>query len=162
MEERGKKGKIKKKLCMDVALTYLGTRMRSETEMRRYLEKRAYRADEIEQTIERLQGYGYIDDAAFAREMIRCKTALRPMGKQALRHALYKAGLDKSTIEESLETYEDAEEQGACDALCEKLMKKNGLERPGLAKTQRALAARGFSYEMVNQAMQKWRGIEWE
>ena len=160
--EKPERKKRKKKLCMDAALTYLGTRMRSESEMRMYLKKKEYREDEIDQTIERLKGYRYIDDLAFAKEMVRCKTALRPMGKRALWHALYKAGLDKQIIEKSLLDYPDEQEQKACDALCEKLMQKNGMDRQGLAKTQRALAARGFSYEMVSQAMQKRSGTEWE
>ena len=46
--------------------------------------------------------------------------------------------------------------------MCEKLMEKNGTERTGLAKTQRALAARGFGYETVSRAMQAWKGAEWE
>ncbi len=160
--DRPVKKQKKKKLCMDAALTYLGTRMRSEYEMRSYLQKKQYREDEIEQTIERLKGYGYIDDLAFAKEMIRCKTAIRPMGKRALHYALYKAGVDKDTIEEGLAAYPDKAEQEACDVLCEKLMLKNGTDRQGLAKTQRALAARGFGYEMVSKEMQKRSGIEWE
>ena len=60
----------KKKLCMDAALTYLGTRMRSEREMLTYLKKKEYTPDEINQTMERLKGYGYIDDLAFAKELI--------------------------------------------------------------------------------------------
>lgn len=161
MDQLEKKPK-KKKLCMDAALTYLGARMRSECEMRAYLLKKEYREDEIEQTIERLKGYRYIDDLAFGKELVRCKTAIRPMGKRALRHALYKAGLAKETIEESLSIYSEEAEQEACDALCEKLMKKNGMERQGLAKTQRALASKGFGYEQVSKAMQKRSGIEWE
>ena len=54
--DRPVKKQKKKKLCMDAALTYLGTRMRSEYEMRSYLQKKQYREDEIEQTIERLKG----------------------------------------------------------------------------------------------------------
>ncbi len=160
--DQPKKKNRKKKLCMDAALTYLGTRMRSEYEMRCYLQKKEYREDEIEQTIERLKGYRYIDDLAFAKELIRCKTAIRPMGRRALAHALYKAGVDKMTIEDSLSSYSDEAEQAACEALCEKLMQKNGTERPGLAKTQRALAARGFGYELVSKAMQRRSGAEWE
>ncbi|MFR4008174.1 MAG: hypothetical protein ACLT0Y_01820 [Christensenellales bacterium] len=52
---------------MDAALTYLGTRMRSEREMLTYLKKKNT-PDEINQTMERLKGYGYIDDLAFAKE----------------------------------------------------------------------------------------------
>ena len=152
----------KKKLCMDAALTYLGTRMRSEREMLTYLKKKEYTPDEINQTMERLKGYGYIDDLAFAKELIRCKTALRPMGRRALQQALYKAGIEKTLIEQSLESYSEEQEQEACRALCEKLMKKNGTERTGLAKTQRALASRGFGYETVSRAMQAWKGAEWE
>ena len=66
------------------------------------------------------------------------------------------------TIEDSLSSYSDEAEQAACEALCEKLMQKNGTERPGLAKTQRALAARGFGYELVSKAMQRRSGAEWE
>ena len=67
--DRPVKKQKKKKLCMDAALTYLGTRMRSEYEMRSYLQKKQYREDEIEQTIERLKGYGYIDNNRYNRDL---------------------------------------------------------------------------------------------
>ncbi len=144
-----------KKLCMDAALSYLEFRMRSEEEMRRHLSKKEYRDDEIEQTIERLKGYGYIDDKAFADEYIRCKIALRPIGRRALVQGLYRAGIAKEIMDQSLERYGSEQEQAACDALCQGLFQKNGNEPKGLAKTHRALLSKGFSYEMIRHAVHK-------
>lgn len=151
-----------KKTCMDAALTYLTARMRSRSEMQQYLEKKAYSTEEIAAVMERLEEYRYIDDQAFANEWIRTRTATRPMGKYALSQGLYRKGIDKETIEKSLATYDAEEEQRACNALCEKLVQKHGTDRTALLKVQRALLTRGFSYDMMRNALAHVKDVDWQ
>lgn len=148
--------------CMDAALTYLTMRMRSAHEMQTYLKKREYPQDEIDAVMQRLRELELIDDEAFARELVRNKTALRPTGRRALSQALYRAGIDRDTAQVGLETYSREDEQQACEALFEKLVEKNGTEPKALAKIQRSLIGKGFAYDAVYQAAQRYKGLEWE
>lgn len=152
----------KKKTCMDAALTYLTARMRSEKEMRQYLEKKEYEPEEIAAVMERLKEYRYIDDQAFADEWIRTRTATKPIGKYALSQGLYRKGIDKQTIERSLQSYDAADEHTACEALCKKLINKHGTDRAALMKVQRALLTRGFSYDTMRNALAHVKDVDWE
>lgn len=154
--------KSKQKSCMDAALTYLTARMRSAQEMQRYLQKRAYPQEEIDAVMQRLEELELIDDAAFARELVRNRTALRPTGRRALSQALYRAGIDRQTAQAGLDTYSREDEQQACETLFGKLVEKHGTDARALAKIQRALLGKGFSYEAVYQAAQRYKGLEWE
>lgn len=148
--------------AFDCALQYLGARMRSEQEIIRYLEKKKYSETEIEGALEKLRMYRYVDDGMFARELVRSKTSLRPMGRRALEQAMYRYGVDKQAVQEGLDTYTPEQEQEACDMLFEKLAQKNGMERTGMAKTQRTLLSRGFSYDNIRMSAQRYKDGDWD
>jgi regulatory protein len=144
--------KISQKTCMDAALSFLSARMRSTREMRSHLVSRGYEQLQIEQTLSRLHELGYIDDAQFAGEFVRAKTTARPIGKRVLEQALKSKGIDRETVDASLEAYTPQEEQRACNQLFEKLANKHGTGQDGFAKIQRALLYRGFSYDAIRIA----------
>ncbi len=139
------------KSCMDAALGYLATRMRSALEMQGYLTRKGHSEEEIEAAMSRLCELGLIDDTQFVNELIRAKTNLRPIGRRALAYSLQQKGVSKQTIEQGLSSYSPEDERMACRALFEKLAKKHGTDRQGLVKIQRALVSRGFGYEMIQQ-----------
>ena len=58
------------KKAMDMSLRYLQYRSRSQKEMEDYLEGKGFDRDIIDEVIEKLRGYGYIDDLAFARDWV--------------------------------------------------------------------------------------------
>lgn len=144
--------KKQQKTCLDAALGYLTSRMRSAHEMQRYLDRRGYPQDEIDRSMGRLRALGYVDDAEFAGEYVRSRTATRPVGRRRLAQALRQKGIKQETIEDSLTGYSPQAEEEACRELFRKLAKKHGLDRAGLAKIQRALVYRGFGYDMIRQA----------
>src|SRR6056297_2713703 len=57
---------------------YLAHRPRSAMEIRQYLESKGFTRETIEPVMERLEDYGYIDDAAFARMWINRRLRQRP------------------------------------------------------------------------------------
>ena len=78
MKERKEQTRVS---AMDRALTYLGYRMRSKKEMEDYLRQKGYEAGEIQETMDRLADYGYIDDVAFSREFLRSRLNRGPVGR---------------------------------------------------------------------------------
>ena len=151
------------KTCMDTALGYLTARMRTDNEMQRYLQHKGFLQDDIDQAMLRLHELGLVDDAKFANELVREKSSLRPVGKRALAYSLRQKGVAQESIDLGLASYSDEDEARACSDLFAKLAKKHGLDRPGLAKIQRALAARGFGYDLISAAADRFKEEDgWE
>jgi regulatory protein len=143
---------------MDAALSYLTARMRSASEMRRHLERRGYDQAEVDQALARLRELGYIDDGAYAKELVRAKTAMRPVGRRSLRYTLKQRGVGDEEIDRGLLGYSAEDEQRACDELFDKLLQKHGEGRAALAKIQRALLSRGFDYAAIANSARRAPG----
>ena len=147
---------VDRQSAFDAALKYLTYRMRSESEVRKKLDEKGYEPQEIDETVEKLKQYKYIDDEAFALELMRSKTAARPIGKRKLKGHFYKAGISDEHAQIAMDAYSPESEQAACDAQFDKLAAQKGTDRAGLAKIQRALLSRGFGYEQINSSMRRY------
>ena len=139
---------------MDRALHYIGYRMRSERELSDYLKKKGYEEGEVLDVIGRLKEYGYVDDAAFAKEFITQRVAQRPVGRKKLEYDLMQKGIGKDTVQDALEAYLSEEEQAGCNALAEKLLRQKGKDKKAIQSIQRTLISRGFSYDRIKIAIQ--------
>ena len=102
----------------DRALLLLGVRWRSREELRRRLTAAGFEPDQIEAALTDLQRAGLIDDARFAREVVREQAGRRLLGDRAIRRALREKGVDAGQVEDSLELA-GAEEERA-DQLAER------------------------------------------
>jgi len=89
----------------------LSMRRRSEGEMRRRLAEREVPADVAHEAMARIGRAGLIDDAAFARDWVQQRRALRALGDEALRRELESRRVDPAHIEAALETDEGDEER---------------------------------------------------
>ncbi|MBB5832028.1 regulatory protein RecX [Brachybacterium aquaticum] len=89
----------------------LATRRRSEGEMRRRLAQREVPGAVAHEVIARIDRAGLIDDAAFARDWVQQRRALRALGDEALRRELEDRRVASDLIEEALRAGEDDEEQ---------------------------------------------------
>ena len=152
-----------KKSCIDAALGYLTARMRSTYEMRNYLHNKGYTEEDIDITMVRLNELGFINDEQFTSELVRAKTAIRPIGRRALSYALQQKGIAKECAEQGLSQYSREDEQKACFELFAKLAQKHGMDAKGYGKIQRALVSRGFGYDTIQQAASQFKERdEWE
>ena len=145
------------KKAMDMSLRYLQYRSRSQKEMETYLEGKGFDRDIIDQTIEKLKSYGYIDDLAFARDWISHRMAAKPMGKAMIKREQYYKGIDSQIIDNSLEQVTDDEEEEQAYKLALKYIKRyqNLDKREKFYKMGQALARRGFSWEVAKRALRR-------
>ena len=98
--------------CREQALKLISFKDRTEKELRDRLEEKECTEDEIEETIEFLKNYGYIDDARYARRFAADSIKLRNHGPGRIRTELLRKGIDRDTIEIVLEEMEtDPREQ---------------------------------------------------
>lgn len=85
------------------ALRYLNVRMRSELEMRLYLKKKQISTEEIDEIIQYLYHYKYLDDESFAESFVRDKLRFHPCGRNKLIYALKEKGINEFIIEDVME-----------------------------------------------------------
>jgi regulatory protein len=128
------------------ALHFLSYRPRSSAEVRQNLSKRGISESLIEETLNRLQSTGLVNDEALARAWVENRNSFRPRGKPALRMELRRKGLSDEIVQSVLEL------QGNEAALAFMTARKYarrllGLEWPEFRqKLSGFLARRGFSY----------------
>ena len=100
--------------------------------------------------MERLRGYGYVDDAAFAQFWVENRNRFRPRGQAALRYELRQKGVEGETIDEALT--EQDEESAAWAAVEPKLDRWRGLEKAEFEqKVMGHLARRGFGFDVCRR-----------
>lgn len=143
------------------ALHFLSYRPRSAHEVRQNLTKRGIEETLIEETIERLQQAGLVNDADFARIWVENRNTFRPRSKSALRLELRQKGLNDDDIQSVLERDVD-EEALAVEAARKQMRRYAGLEWPEFRqKLGSFLARRGFSYTILAPVVSKvWKEVQ--
>jgi regulatory protein len=144
------------------ALRLLSVRPRAEKELRDRLREKEFGDEEIAKTIGILKSSGLINDAEFARSMIRNSRTLRPTGRVALAHKLLKLGIDKATVSGTLDELLPPPDQRE-DALraAEGFLKRSRkASSPDEAKKLRQrlgsfLLRRGFPWDVVSPVVKK-------
>jgi regulatory protein len=145
------------KKALEMAIRYLGYRSRSQKEMITYLEGKGFDRDLIDETMEKLEGYGYIDDSAFARDWVAGRMSSKPMGRAMIKRELIFKGVEDEVIEEHLGRISQDQEEDRAYALALKYVKryKNLEPREQFHKIGAALARRGFDWETIKGAVRR-------
>lgn len=137
-----------RKRAYDAALRLLAYRPRSEHEIRDRLLRRGLPPDVVGATIEKLRGYGFVDDAAFARFWVEGRTTGSPRGRSLLRRELHGKGVDRETAAEAAATV--PEEEAARRAAAKKARGLRGLDYQQFRNRLAGyLQRRGFGYDVI-------------
>lgn len=139
----------------DLAVRYLASRPRSVSEIVRHLRGKRYDDAAIEAAVDRLRAQRYVDDDAFARYWVEQRERFKPRGDRALRTELMQKGVARDVIETVLgERAPDADVAQAKRALSRPLARWATLAAPERKRKIHAfLAARGFSYDTIEEVM---------
>lgn len=148
----------------DRAVNLLAYKPRSITELReRLFEKDWTNRAIIEEVIEKLEGYGYVNDAQFAQDFAASKLRQKPVGKRVLKQKLTLKKLDKETVEAAIEkAFEETPETEIIElAIAKRLRLKGKPEtREDTKKFYDFLLRQGFSYDLVSNKMREISKIE--
>jgi regulatory protein len=147
-------------LAYQRALRYLGMRPRSSAEIVTYLKRKEYDEAIVEVVVRRLHERNYLDDDAFARFWVENRNRFRPRGAQALRYELRQKGVERETIDATLE--EQDEDGAAWAAAEEKISRLANLEKMEFEqKLMGFLARRGFRFDVCRRtAAQAWQQLQ--
>ena len=127
------------------AVGYLSLAPRAKKEIRKYLADKGYDKAIIDQTVEKLCAYHYIDDYLYAQSYIKSKS--KKYGAYRLSAELKLKGIDQAIIDELLS---DAPEDNIIDIARKYLRSHKCADKQ---KLKRFLAGRGFSWDSINGAV---------
>lgn len=143
----------------DSALRYLARRSRSESEMRRYLERKGFDGSQIDSTIGWLQEKKYLNDQEFAEAWVRNRQQLAPRGKRRLMIELYQKGVDRDIATQAVQISISPEDEAeaAYKALQSRKNRYRGTETLEIKqKIYNFLSYRGFSSDAVQAAWERF------
>ncbi len=142
-----------KLLCSGVALNYISKSLKSEFQLKNYLKLKKFDMDAINETVQKLKGYGYLNDEYYATSL--AKEMSKSKGKRFIKNSLMQKGVQACKIEGVLQEIDNEDE--TCFNVAQKWLrgKVQPLDLNGKQKLYRFLMARGFSHETVKSALYK-------
>lgn len=141
--------------AFDSAATLLTHKTRTRSELVQRLKERGIDEAAVEHAMDKLASYGYVDDAAYAKEYVQSAVMTGRWGRKAVEYKLKEKGLDKSVIEKAMAAYTQEDEK----ELARKQLNAAAGRRQGVeAYKQRrkifaALARHGFDYGVISELL---------
>ncbi len=140
------------------ALKYIGLRMRSELEIRRYLNKHEIPKKAINSAIYKLKNDGYLNQSKYTQAYINDALNLSLNGPRKIKDDLQKLGIGEDYIDEYLSTIPS---QTWRDRIEKILAKKSRTNKAGLAffknKSYGELSILGYDGEDIKTVLDDWK-----
>lgn len=139
----------------DRALNLISHRSRSEGELRDYLKRHKYDSNTIDQTLNRLRKFGYINDADFARRWVENRRLLKPTSKRKLSLELRQKYISDEIIRQTLED-DSADELEILRKLI--INKRRQTKYQNDVKLMQYLSRQGFAYDDIKSVLSDLSG----
>lgn len=128
--------------------------------MRARLEReQGVRASEIDAVVEELVGFGYLDDARYARIFAQDKRTLEQWGTERIIRTLRERGIDRDLITAALAAIQDAAEESELER-AQTLLRQRFPAGPAQQRDRdRAfgvLVRKGYDSEVASDAVRAW------
>ena len=138
--------------AVDSGLRYLAGRAHSCLELRRKLLRKGFAEEEVEAALGRLTDLGYLDDAAFAKSLVRRRSGGR--GPAALAAELAAKGIGRAGVAAALSDFDVQAQLEAATRLAERLYaeKPVGGYQEMLNRIGARLVRRGYPANVVREA----------
>ncbi len=140
----------------DMTLRWLAIRPRSRGELNDYFRKKQIEEDTAYKITEKLEGFGYLDDRAFAESWVRNRRLLKKVSIRRLRQELSQKRVEQDIVQEVLAD----DEKDDLSTLRELIEKKSHTSKfKDEQKFMAFLARQGFSYTDIKQALEEYKDI---
>ncbi len=146
---------------LDYAVKSLGSRMKSERDLRRLVAARAEPGDEGREATDavfaKLKDLGYLSDERFAADFTRLRQENDKFGRRRVQQGLMQKGVAQATVTEAVgKAYDEVDEV----ALARQYTKRKRMRKPEndkeTARAMRRLVAAGFSTKAVWAVLRSW------
>ncbi len=135
--------------ALDKAMTHLSHSMKTEKEIRDFLKKKGYVGAVCDYAVQKLEEYGFLDDAEYCRQYVA--SAGKSKGSRLIAFELKRRGAKEECIEAALS--ENAGEADAALSALRKYMRGREFSRENLSKAFRHLLSKGFDYDTAKDAL---------
>jgi regulatory protein len=138
-----------------LALRHLERKMRSESEIRKYLSEKEVDAPIIQEVIIRLYEYKFLNDIEYAHAYVRTQMNTSGKGTVLIRRELKEKGINDKHIEKALLEYSFDLQLENAQQLCVKMVQKNqkDSEKMLMQKIEQMLIRKGFSQTVISEAV---------
>ena len=109
----------------EVATSYINKKLRSVKELEKYLKKKEYSNESIEEVITLLKKNGFLDDSIYAKSLIHDKIVLTMDGPNKIKKELEDNNISYSLIEELISEYTEDLELERIEKIADKQIKLN-------------------------------------
>lgn len=141
---------------IDLALKKL-TNRKTENEIRTLLSSENFDEEIIDEVLDYLIEYGFVDDEAYALLFCRDKRNINGYGPVKIAYILRQKGIDDATIAHGLEEYTAEIEQAKIASIVEKKYLRDGVLQKEREKIIRFLLSRGFHYGEIKEVLKRWK-----
>lgn len=135
--------------AFDKALNYLSVSMKTEKQMKEYLQKKGYVEEVIDYAVGKLKEYGYIDDALYSSNY--SSSVSKRKGKRLIATELKRKGIEDEVIECALSSIESEEE--SAENVLKKYLRGKTLDKITMQKAYRYLIGKGFDFDTAKSAL---------
>jgi regulatory protein len=140
----------------NAAIQFIAYRPRSEREVRDRLRKRDYSDTAIEIAIEKVLGWGYLDDQSFAKLWVENRKEHRPRGERLLAQELRQKGVDRDVIASVLADTDLNEHAAALELARKRLPRLASLdEQTRERRLSQYLARRGYGWDVIRPVLEE-------
>ena len=140
-----------KNTALDKALVHISASKKTEKQVRDFLKGKGYLPAVCDYVLEKMRGYGFIDDKDYARDYVGFAASKK--GGRLIKTELRAKGLLEEDIDEALTSIDQGEQESAAGRILEKYMRGKTPDRETLAKAYRHLMSKGFDYETARAAL---------
>ena len=160
-EKKQNSPKTHKANAFDKAAAYLSAQPRTQWEVRKYLKQKEYDTSEIDDAVEQLLEYGYLDDLEYCRSYIRV-AAEKGKGQKKIRQELEARGIGRETMEKAFPELDEKKRalEVAVKMARQQLSEGKALDEKFLARVARRLAGLGYTTDVIYFVIGKLRGIK--
>lgn len=143
-----------KATALDKAMTHLSSSMKTRRQVSDFLKKKGYVDAVVGYVLEKLEGYGFVDDGEYARQYVG--SASKTKGRRLIALELQKKGVSADAAQAAVENIQG--EEDAALKILQKYMRGRTADRETLYKAFRYLLGKGFEYDTAKSALTAWGG----
>ena len=144
--------KVNARRAFNKASDLLAMRDHSEKELLQKLRQKGF-ADGAEEAVEKLKGYGYLDDSRFALRFAQELQRVKHYGKKRIEQELFRKGVSRAVVSDTLEQLE-FDEDALVQLIERKYLRQLDTEK-GVQKTVAALQRMGYSFGEIRDALRQ-------
>jgi regulatory protein len=138
----------------EAALNFVSYRPRAEREVRDRLRQRNFSPGAIDYAVEKMRGWNYLDDTAFAAFWVDNRVEHSPRGRRALASELRAKGVDRDVVDQVLEDTDLSEHDAALDLARKRIRSLSSLDEQTQKRRLSAyLGRRGYDWEVIRPVL---------